>query len=131
MPQAVEVEGERIRSQLERLRNGTCRHPLGSSLDKQAEHVEPVVLGESGQRRDCIRLFHNSTNMEMMAPCQEDGAIAGKRMIMPFPVREDGTRGEYLAGPQAPAYPNECIRRNRRPAPHFSQGFHKWTIEYP
>jgi hypothetical protein len=51
----------------------TCRtrgHPLGPGLDKQAENIEAIILGECGQRRDDICLFHISTNIEMMEWCQ-------------------------------------------------------------
>ena len=44
--------------------------PFGSGLHKQAKHVEAVFLGERGQSRDGVYLFHISTNMELMSKCQ-------------------------------------------------------------
>ena len=49
----------------------TRGHALRSGLHQQAEDFQPVFLGKSGQGRDGVCYFHNSTNIEIMAACQD------------------------------------------------------------
>jgi hypothetical protein len=39
-------------------------------LHEHAEHIEPIVLSESGKRRDGVLFFHISTIMETSEQCQ-------------------------------------------------------------
>jgi hypothetical protein len=59
------MKGQRIWSEAEGGSDRARRHSLGAGLHEQPEYVEPIILSESGQGRDDIRLFHISTNMEM------------------------------------------------------------------
>ena len=63
--QPVEMKGQRVRCEIKR--RGDCAgwHAFRPRLNEQAENVETIILGESGQRRDGIMFFHISTNMEM------------------------------------------------------------------
>jgi hypothetical protein len=57
---------QRIRCEIESRGDGTRRHTLGSGLYKQAENIKAIVLGECGQGRNDICLFHISMNIEMI-----------------------------------------------------------------
>jgi len=45
-PEAVEVKGQRVGSEIEGLGDLSRSHAFRPSPNKQPEHVEPVVLGE-------------------------------------------------------------------------------------
>jgi hypothetical protein len=64
----VKMKGQRIRREVECGRDRTGRHALRSRFHKQAEHIKAIVLGECGQGRDNICLFHISTIIEIMTP---------------------------------------------------------------
>ncbi len=66
-PQPVEMKRERVRREAEFLRDAAGRHAVRPRLDQQAEHVEPIVLGQRSQSRHRVRLFHISTNIEISA----------------------------------------------------------------
>src|SRR6516165_8961680 len=69
--QAVEMKGERIGRELENAGDLACGHSFRSGLHQQPEYVETIILGERSKSCDGIRLFHNSTNIELFARCQE------------------------------------------------------------
>jgi hypothetical protein len=64
-PQPIEMKGQRVRCEIERGCDRAGRHPLGSGLHQQAEHVEPIVLSERGQGCDDVWLFHISMIIEI------------------------------------------------------------------
>jgi hypothetical protein len=64
LPQPVEMKRQRVGRQAEPRRHFPGRQALGSRLYQQPVGVEPVVLGERGQGRDGIDLFHISTIIE-------------------------------------------------------------------
>ena len=63
--QPVEMERQRVGREVERVGDRAGRHSLRAGLHQQAEYIEPIILGERGQRRDGICLFHISTIIEM------------------------------------------------------------------
>ena len=48
-PQTIEVEGQSVGREIERLGDRTCRHPLGAGLDQQAENVEAIILASAAR----------------------------------------------------------------------------------
>jgi hypothetical protein len=64
------MKGQVVRREVECRSDGAGWHSFGTGLHQQAEYIEPIVLGESGQGRDGICLFHISTNIEAMAARQ-------------------------------------------------------------
>jgi hypothetical protein len=81
----IKVEGQGIRSEIERGGYGASGHSLGSGLYEQAEHIEPIILSESGKCRDCFGLFHISTNMEIIGGRQ--GSFQWSLKYLPRPAR--------------------------------------------
>ncbi|WP_433994362.1 hypothetical protein [Bradyrhizobium canariense] len=65
LTQPVEVKRERIGREIESRRHASGRHALRSRLDQQAIDLKAIILRECGQRRDGIRDFHISTNIEI------------------------------------------------------------------
>ena len=59
MTQAVEMKGERVWREVQGRCDRARRHALRPRLHEQPEHVEPIVLSESGERRDgvCFSIF--------------------------------------------------------------------------
>src|SRR5208282_4806778 len=68
--QAVEMKSERIRRETKRSGDFARGHPLRSGLYQQTEYVETIVLGERGQSRNGVGVFHTSTNIEILAASQ-------------------------------------------------------------
>jgi hypothetical protein len=64
------MKRQRIGREVECFGNLAGRHAFGPGLHKQAEHVEAIVLGERGQGRDGICLFHISTIIESLTSRQ-------------------------------------------------------------
>jgi hypothetical protein len=60
------VKGQGVRCEVESGGDRTGWHALRSRFDKQAEDIKAVILGERGQGRDDICLFHNSTIIELI-----------------------------------------------------------------
>src|SRR5260370_9487108 len=71
LPQAIEVESECVRCKLEGAGDAARRHACGPRLYEQAIHVQTSVLGERGQGRHGIRLFHTSTIIESWPGSQD------------------------------------------------------------
>jgi hypothetical protein len=69
--QAIEMKGERIRSNPERRRNSTSGHPFRPGLHQQPKHVQTIVLRERSQCRNSVTLFHNSATIEITDRRQE------------------------------------------------------------
>jgi len=69
-PEPIKVKSQGIRGEVEGGSDGPRWHALGAGLHKEAEYIKPTVLSEGGQRRDDIRLFHISTNIEMTSTRQ-------------------------------------------------------------
>ena len=65
------MKGERIGRELENAGDLACGHSLPPGLHQQPEYVEAIILRQRGKRRDRIRLFHISTNIELSARRQE------------------------------------------------------------
>jgi hypothetical protein len=61
------MEGQRVGRNAQRRRDLSRRPPLRARLHQQSEHVEPIVLRERPERRDRIRLFHISMDIETFA----------------------------------------------------------------
>jgi hypothetical protein len=59
------MKGQRVRCEVESGCDRPGWHPFRSRFDKQAEDIKAIILGECGQSRDDICLFHISTNIEM------------------------------------------------------------------
>jgi hypothetical protein len=59
------MERQRIGGEPERVGDLAGRHSGGAGFDQQAEHIKPVILGEGGQHRDGVGLFHSSTIIEL------------------------------------------------------------------
>jgi hypothetical protein len=62
------MKRQRVRCEVESGSDRSGWHALGSSFHEQAKHIKAVILGECGQGRDDICLFHISTIIEIMAP---------------------------------------------------------------
>ena len=56
------MKRQRVRRELEGVGDAAGGHALRPGLHQQAEDIEAIVLGEGGQGRDGIGLFHISTN---------------------------------------------------------------------
>jgi hypothetical protein len=59
------MECQRIWCEVESGGDGARGHALGSGLYKQAENIKAIILGERGQGRNDVCLFHISMNIEM------------------------------------------------------------------
>jgi hypothetical protein len=59
------MKSQRIRRKIEGGGDRAGRHARGTGFNEQAEHIEAIILGEGGQRRDDICLFHISTIIEL------------------------------------------------------------------
>jgi hypothetical protein len=68
--QAIEVKREHAGRDLESVGDLACRHSLRPGLHQEPKDVETAILGERGERRDSIRLFHISTNIEYSSGSQ-------------------------------------------------------------
>ena len=111
--QAVEVKCQGVGRELERGGDLARGHTLRSGLHQQAEHVETTVLGERGQSRDGICLFHTSTNIEIFANRQalfqmSDGAA--KRVALRRPLVTTKRRMKALDASSAAYHPSEAHR---------------------
>jgi hypothetical protein len=62
----VKMKSQRIRCEVECVRDRTGWHPFRSRFHKQAENVKAIILGECSQSRDDICLLHISMVIEMM-----------------------------------------------------------------
>jgi hypothetical protein len=69
-PEPIKVKSQGIRGEVEGGSDGPRWHALGAGLHKEAEYIKSTVLSEGGQRRDDIRLFHISANIEMTSSRQ-------------------------------------------------------------
>ena len=65
------MKRQRVGREVELFRYVAGGHPVRSGLHQQAENIETIVLGESGQRRHGVGLFHISIDMEMSYASQE------------------------------------------------------------
>jgi hypothetical protein len=57
MAQPVEMKGQRVGGEPKSARHLAGREAVRAGLHQQPEHVEPIVLGEGGQRRDSLLFF--------------------------------------------------------------------------
>jgi hypothetical protein len=73
-------------------------------LHEQTKDVEPIILCESGQDRDNIRLFHNSTNIQVFETSAEFVARAEWNALVPRQVRSADMAGQQI----------KCLRSRRR-----------------
>jgi hypothetical protein len=65
LPKPVEMERECVGCEVEGGRDTSRGHPFRPRLHEEAKDIEATVLSESGKRRDSIRFFHISTNIEI------------------------------------------------------------------
>ena len=64
MTQLRQMKGQRGRGDAEALGDPAGRQAAGAGLHQQAEHVEPIVLGERGQGRDDVSPYLITIEME-------------------------------------------------------------------
>src|SRR5438876_3851377 len=65
-----QVERKRRRGQLELLADPPGRQTLRTRLDKKPEDLQSGLVGEGGQRIDCLYHFHVSRIMELIGKSQ-------------------------------------------------------------
>lgn len=78
-----------VRGHIECLSDLSGRHAFWSCLDEEAEGVKTAILRKRGQSCDGIFLFHTSTNIEMLLPCQWLFRLLLKYAIAKFAVGAD------------------------------------------
>jgi hypothetical protein len=66
LSQAIEMKGQRVGCDIERLGDLSCGHAFSTRLNQQAECIKTVLLRERGQSRHSILLFHISIHIEML-----------------------------------------------------------------
>jgi hypothetical protein len=103
VPQAIKMERERVRREIELLGHLAGRHPLPTGLYQLPEHVEAIILSESSQSHHGVFFFHNSTNMEILPQCQ--GLISTT-----IEINSEGPAAQFEHRTGA----TRCVRRNRR-----------------
>jgi hypothetical protein len=65
LSQAIEMKGQRVGCDIERLGDLSRSHAFSTRLNQQAECIKTVFLRERSQSRHSILFFHISTYIEM------------------------------------------------------------------
>jgi hypothetical protein len=65
--QPVKMKRKRVRCEIEGGGDRTGWHALGTGFNQQPEDIKAIILGESGQGRNDICLFHISTIIELIS----------------------------------------------------------------
>jgi hypothetical protein len=106
-------------------------------LNEQAENIETIILGESGQRRDGILFFYISTNIEMFMWRQPKFQRSLKRCLVQKAVGRTGLIETIVATESGGSYGiGDAIRRSAfafvgydlGSPPHLNAALHTMTI---
>jgi hypothetical protein len=85
-PQPVKMKRQGVRREIQSGCDGARGQAIGAGLYKQAENVKAIILGECGQSRYGIGLFHISMNIEIIIQCQLSFQCLLKYYFGPFPA---------------------------------------------